>query len=53
MTRTMAPVALMKKSLGERFAAVDEAARAAVRGVVGDGVARITLRAHLTVGTAR
>jgi ubiquinone/menaquinone biosynthesis C-methylase UbiE len=53
MTRTMAPVALMKKSLGERFAAVDAAARGAIRGVVGDGVARISLRAYLAVGTAR
>jgi ubiquinone/menaquinone biosynthesis C-methylase UbiE len=52
-TRTMAPIVLMKQSLGEKFAAIDEAARAAVRGVVGSGPARVTMTAHLTVGTAR
>ena len=53
MTRTMAPVVLMKKALGDKFAAVDAAARTAIRGVVGNGAAEVTLRAHLTVGTAR
>jgi len=53
MTRTMAPVVLMKKSLGDKFAAVDAAARTAIRGVVGTGAVEVTLRAHLTVGTAR
>lgn len=53
MTRTMAPVVMMKKGLGDKFAAVDAAARAAIRGVVGSGPAELTLRAHLTMGTAR
>ncbi|HEY5949497.1 MAG TPA: methyltransferase domain-containing protein [Kofleriaceae bacterium] len=52
-TRTMAPVALMKKSLGDKFAAVDAAAREAIRGAIGKGPAEQTLKAHLTVGTAR
>lgn len=53
LVRTMAPIALMKKNLGVRFAAVDQAARAAIRRVVGDGPASVTLTANFTVGTAR
>jgi SAM-dependent methyltransferase len=53
MVRTLAPVVLMKHSLGDKFGAVDAAARVAIRGVVGDGPANVVLRAHLTVGTAR
>lgn len=53
LTRTMAPIVLMKKNLGEKFAIVDDAARAAIRGVVGSGPAQIKMTAHLTVGTAR
>ena len=52
MTRTMAPVVLMKKNLGDKFAAIDDAARAAMREVVGAGPAELKLRAHLTLGTA-
>jgi ubiquinone/menaquinone biosynthesis C-methylase UbiE len=53
MQRTMAPVVLMKKNLGDKFGAVDDAARAAIRKVIGDGEASVELTAHLTVGTAR
>lgn len=53
LVRTMAPIVLMKKNLGERFAAVDQAARAALRRVAGDGPASVTLTANFTVGTAR
>jgi ubiquinone/menaquinone biosynthesis C-methylase UbiE len=52
-TRTMAPIVMMKKNLGDRFALVDEAARTAMRSVLGGGPAEMTLAAHLTVGTAR
>jgi SAM-dependent methyltransferase len=52
-TRTMAPIVLMKKNLGPKFAPIDEAARAALRTVIGDGPAEATLKAHLTIGTAR
>lgn len=53
MSRTLAPVVLMKRRLGDAFAPVDAAARAAVRRAVGGGPAEVTLTAHLTVGTAR
>lgn len=53
MARTMAPVVLMKKSLGDKFGAVDAAARTAIRDLVGPGAVEVQLRAHLTVGTAR
>lgn len=53
MSRTLAPVVLMKRRLGDAFASVDAAARAAVRRAVGDGPAEVTLTAHLSVGTAR
>jgi hypothetical protein len=52
MTRTMAPVVLMKNALGDKFAHVDGVAREAIRKVVGDGVAKLELPAYLTVGTA-
>jgi hypothetical protein len=42
----------MKQNLGEVWHAIDDAARIAVRGVLGSGPARVTMTAHLTVGTA-
>lgn len=53
LVRTMAPITLMKKSLGDKFAPLDDAAREAIRRTVGDGVADVTLTAWLSVGTAR
>lgn len=53
LTRTMAPIVLMKKNLGDKFAAVDSAAREAMREVIGSGPAELKMTAHLTVGTAR
>jgi ubiquinone/menaquinone biosynthesis C-methylase UbiE len=53
LTRTMAPIVLMKKNLGEKFQVVDEAARSAIRGVVGSGPVEMQMKAHLSVGTAR
>jgi len=52
LTRTMAPVVLMKKSLGDNFAPVDAAVRAAMRNVLGTGPADMQLRALVSVGTA-
>lgn len=53
MTRSMAPIVLMKHNLGDKFAIVDEAARAAIRSAIGSGPTELTMTAHLTVGTAR
>ena len=53
MTRTMAPIVLMKKNLGDKFAAVDDAARAAIRTAIGQGPAHFEMKARFTVGTAR
>lgn len=52
-TRAMAPIALAKKNLGDKFQIVDEAARAKLRDVNGSGPVELTFHAHLTVGTAR
>jgi ubiquinone/menaquinone biosynthesis C-methylase UbiE len=52
-TRTMAPIVLMKQNLGDKFGAVSDAARAAIREAVGAGPVEVKLKAHLTVGTAR
>ena len=52
LERTMAPIALMKKSLGDKWPPVGDAARDAIRRTVGDGVAEITMTAWLTTGTA-
>jgi ubiquinone/menaquinone biosynthesis C-methylase UbiE len=52
-TRTMAPIVLMKKNLGDKFAIVDEAARTAIRGVIGSNPVEMKLTAFLTVGTTR
>jgi ubiquinone/menaquinone biosynthesis C-methylase UbiE len=53
LTRTMAPIVLMKKNLGDKFAAVDTAARAALRNVSGTGPVELQMTAHLTAGVAR
>ncbi|HEY5920697.1 MAG TPA: class I SAM-dependent methyltransferase [Kofleriaceae bacterium] len=53
LTRTMAPIVLMKKNLGDKFAAIDAAAREAMRAAIGSGPARLEMKAHFTVGTAR
>jgi ubiquinone/menaquinone biosynthesis C-methylase UbiE len=53
LTRTLAPIVLMKKNLGDKFAIVDEAARTAMRAALGSGPAELAMKAHLTVGTAR
>jgi ubiquinone/menaquinone biosynthesis C-methylase UbiE len=52
-TRTMAPIVMMKKNLGDKFAPIDDAARAAIRDVVGTGPVELELTAHMTIGTAR
>jgi hypothetical protein len=52
LVRTMAPIALMKKSLGDNWAPLEEAAREAIRKTIGAGEAEITMTAWLTVGTA-
>lgn len=50
--RTVAPVVLMRRNLGDKFAPVDAAANAAIRKVVGTGEVRLEMPAWLTVGTA-
>ena len=53
LVRTMAPVVLLRKGLGEaRWAPYDAAARAAIRQVAGDGPIELEMRAFLTVGVA-
>ena len=53
IVRTMAPVVLLRKGLGEsRWAPHDAAARAAIRAVTGDGPIEVKMPAFLTVGTA-
>jgi ubiquinone/menaquinone biosynthesis C-methylase UbiE len=52
--RTMAPIVLMRKNLGEeRWAPLSAAAKSAIVAAVGDGPPSTTLPAWLTVGTAR
>lgn len=52
--RTMAPLALLKKNLPPpAWAAVSDAADAAIRKAIGDGPPSATLPAWLTVGVAR
>lgn len=52
LKRTMAPLVLMQKNLGERFAPVDAAAGAAIHDAAGPGALELELPAWLTVGTA-
>jgi SAM-dependent methyltransferase len=54
IARTMAPVVLLRRTIGEeRWAAHEDGARRAVREVAGDGPVEVKLPAWLTVGTAR
>lgn len=52
LKRTMAPIVLMRKNLGDKFAPVDEAAKSAIRNAAGPGPLEMQLPAWLTVGTA-
>ncbi len=52
LKRTMAPIVLMRKNLGDKFAPVDAAARTAIRDAAGPGSIQIELPAWLSVGTA-
>jgi ubiquinone/menaquinone biosynthesis C-methylase UbiE len=52
LKRTMAPIVLMQKNLGEKFAAVDAAAGAAIREAAGPGALEMQLPAWLSVGVA-
>lgn len=52
--RTMAPLVLMRRSLGdEKWARISEAAGAAVARAIGDGPPELSMPAWLTVGVAR
>lgn len=53
LKRTMAPVVLMQRNLGDKFAAVDAAAATAIRAAAGDGPIEVSMPAWLTVGVAR
>lgn len=54
ITRTMAPFVLMRRNLGEeRWAAVANAASAAIARAAGTGAVDLDLRAWLSVGVAR
>jgi ubiquinone/menaquinone biosynthesis C-methylase UbiE len=53
LVRTMAPIVLMKRKLGDQWSPLDEAARDAIRACVGEAPADVTMTAWLTVGTAR
>jgi SAM-dependent methyltransferase len=52
LQRTMAPIALMKKMMGERWPAVAEVAGAAIGDVLGGGAVEITMTALVTTGVA-
>lgn len=52
MERSMAPIVLMRGGLGERWAPAAAAARTAMAGVLGNGPAKLTMNAWLTVGVA-
>lgn len=53
MQRSMAPIALMRRGLGEeRWAPLSGAARAAMTGVLGEGPVKLAMNALLTVGVA-
>ena len=51
--RAMAPIALLKRSLGDRWAPAADAARTAIGKVVGTGAGEMTMTALLSVGVAR
>lgn len=50
--RTVAPIVLMRRNLGDKFAPVDAAAGAAIREATGQGPVRLEMPAWLTVGIA-
>jgi SAM-dependent methyltransferase len=50
--RTMAPIALLKSSLGERWRPLHEAATAAIRSACGEGERQLTMTALLSTGVA-
>lgn len=52
MERSMAPVVLMRRGLGERWAPLARAARNAMAAVLGEGPVTLTMNAWLTVGVA-
>jgi ubiquinone/menaquinone biosynthesis C-methylase UbiE len=52
LKRTMAPIVLMQKNLGDKFAGVDDAAHIAIRNAVGDGPVELQMPAWLSVGVA-
>jgi SAM-dependent methyltransferase len=52
MERSMAPIVLMRRGLGERWAPLARAARNAMARVLGDGPVKLTMNAWLTVGVA-
>ncbi|MGZ6034919.1 MAG: class I SAM-dependent methyltransferase [Myxococcaceae bacterium] len=52
MERSMAPIVLMRRGLGERWAPLARAARTAMAKVLGDGPVTLTMSAWLTVGVA-
>lgn len=52
LKRTMAPIVLMQRNLGDKFASVDAAANSAIRNATGPGKVEVQLPAWLTVGVA-
>jgi SAM-dependent methyltransferase len=52
LQRTMAPIALMKKSTGDRWPALADAARTAMHARLGDGPVDMTMTAFVTTGVA-
>ncbi|HSP19702.1 MAG TPA: ubiquinone biosynthesis protein UbiE, partial [Myxococcaceae bacterium] len=53
MERSMAPIVLMRRGVGEgRWAPLAGAARSAMAGVLGKGPVKLTMEAFLTVGVA-
>ena len=51
--RTAAPIVMMRKGLGDRFAEVDERVRAELRTALPPGPVTVMMPANLTVGTVR
>jgi ubiquinone/menaquinone biosynthesis C-methylase UbiE len=52
LKRTMAPIVLMQRNLGAKFAAVDAAAGSAIRSAAGAGQVALEMPAWLSVGVA-
>jgi len=52
LKRTMAPIVLMRRNLGDKFAPVDAAANSAIRNATGPGKVEVQLPAWLSVGVA-